>query len=245
MHQETFPRWGYLDKFAVNEYMARALLVAIALGFACLGAANLWSAGQRPGAAIQVPVPRPGTRTYDVWVNPPPSIMSLRHAAIVPRVEPARRVTGKLVPVVDPISERHPPNDFAAGAGGSGSGPDAAASVEGEEVAPGIVDPTPLPRFDEIVVVEKEPDLVSISEPRYPEIAREAGIEGLVLVRVLVGADGLVKDQVVIESVLGLDEVAATAARTAVFKPALQQGHAVAVWVVIPIVFKLHGRDAR
>ena len=38
----TFPRWGYLDKFYVNEYMARALLAAMLLGFGGLGA---WRVG--------------------------------------------------------------------------------------------------------------------------------------------------------------------------------------------------------
>jgi len=61
-----------------------------------------------------------------------------------------------------------------------------------------------------------------------------------VLVRVLVGEDGFVKDQIIIQSVPMLDDAAASAAQTAVFKPALQKDKPVAVWMVIPIEFKLH-----
>jgi len=77
--------------------------------------------------------------------------------------------------------------------------------------------------------------------PAYPEIAREAGVEGTVLVRVLVDAQGTVRDRILLQSVLGLDEAALAAAATAVFRPALQQDKPVAVWVVLPIEFRLRG----
>jgi protein TonB len=97
-----------------------------------------------------------------------------------------------------------------------------------------------LPSPDDYVAYEKEPDLVSMQEPIYPELAREAGVEGTVLIRVLVGEDGFVKDEIIIQSVAMLDDAAAVAARTAVFKPALQKDKPVAVWMVIPIEFRLH-----
>jgi protein TonB len=84
--------------------------------------------------------------------------------------------------------------------------------------------------------------LISIRQPEYPELAREAGIEGKVIVRVLVGADGFVHTGEVLESVLGLDDAALVAARTAVFRPAQQQGRPVPAWIVIPIEFVLHHR---
>jgi protein TonB len=97
-----------------------------------------------------------------------------------------------------------------------------------------------LPSPDEYVAYEKEPELVSMQDPQYPELAREAGVEGTVLIRVLVGEDGFVKDQIIIQSQQMLDDAAAAAAQTAVFKPALQKDKPVAVWMVIPIEFKLH-----
>jgi protein TonB len=98
-----------------------------------------------------------------------------------------------------------------------------------------------LPGADEYVAFEKAPELVSMESPLYPDIAREAGVEGTILVRVLVGEDGFVKDMVIIQSIPMLDEPAADAAWTAVFKPALQKDRPVAVWMVIPLEFSLRG----
>jgi protein TonB len=78
-----------------------------------------------------------------------------------------------------------------------------------------------------------------MKEPAYPDIAREAGVEGTVMIRVLVGEDGFVKDMMIVQSVQMLDDAAVNAAQTAVFKPALQKDKPVAVWMVIPIEFSL------
>ena len=85
-----------------------------------------------------------------------------------------------------------------------------------------------------------EPVIVSMEEPVYPDSAREKGVQGVVLVRVLVGEDGRVKDSLVIQSVPLLDEAAVAAARTAVFEPAMKDDRPVAVWMVIPIEYRLH-----
>ncbi len=65
------------------------------------------------------------------------------------------------------------------------------------------------------------------------------------LVRALVGADGTVQKVMLLQSVVGLDEAALEAAQTAVFRPALQQGQPVTVWVVIPIDFNLRSPRAQ
>src|SRR5262245_51193555 len=57
-----------------------------------------------------------------------------------------------------------------------------------------------LPGPEDYVAYEKEPELVSPPQPVYPDIAREAGVEGTVLVRVLVGEDGFVKEQMIVQS---------------------------------------------
>mgnify|MGYP002641413997 CR=1 FL=1 len=75
----------------------------------------------------------------------------------------------------------------------------------------------------------------------YPEIAREAGIEGTVTLKVFIGIDGLVKDAMVYKGVpkTGLDEVALNAVLTARYQPALQMGKPVPVSMYIPIIFSL------
>jgi periplasmic protein TonB len=97
---------------------------------------------------------------------------------------------------------------------------------------------TPGP-FD-YVACEEKPVLISIPAPVYPEMARMAEREGVVIMRVLVGKDGRVKDAIVTNGVILLDEAALQAARGAVFRPALQRHHPVEVWVEVPMRFTLN-----
>ncbi len=75
--------------------------------------------------------------------------------------------------------------------------------------------------------------------PVYPKAARRKGIEGTVLVEVLVGRDGLVEKARVVKSVRGLDKAALAAARRWVFDPARSGDKPVAARVTVPIEFKL------
>jgi TonB family protein len=97
-----------------------------------------------------------------------------------------------------------------------------------------------LPKFGDFVYVDELPEAITKVPPSYPQAAREANVDGTVLVQVLVGKDGRVVDTRVIKSIPGLDEAAATAARQWVFKPAMAGGKPVAVWVAVPVRFTLH-----
>jgi len=92
--------------------------------------------------------------------------------------------------------------------------------------------------------VEIPPECLNLDQVKaqmhYPENAREMGIEGKVTVRVLVGTDGTV---IKIGNVTGkeafYDEVSSKA-RNLIFKPGIQNGKAVKVWVLVPFNFKLN-----
>jgi protein TonB len=101
------------------------------------------------------------------------------------------------------------------------------------------LDASPSP--EDFVPVEVEPVRVRIDPPVYPAMAAEAGIEGTVLVNVLIGKDGKVKKALLVEGSPLLDEAAIACAKTAVFRPALMQNQPVEVWVLMPITFKLRG----
>ena len=75
--------------------------------------------------------------------------------------------------------------------------------------------------------------------PAYPPWAREAGIEGRVLVRVLVGKDGIPKSAVIVSGPKGLIEGVVDAVLRWKFKPGLANKEPVEVWVEIPISFRL------
>ncbi len=86
---------------------------------------------------------------------------------------------------------------------------------------------------------EQLPEAIAKVEPTYPEIALEAGIDGEVTVKALVGRDGSVVDVRVVKSIPMLDAAAIRCARQWRFKPAIVDGKPVAVWVAIPLRFVL------
>lgn len=91
--------------------------------------------------------------------------------------------------------------------------------------------------------VEVKPTPTFMPKPQYPDQARKNGIQGEILTKVLVGADGRI-EQVVIEKSSSyeiLDNAAIEAVQTAEFKPARHENKPVRVWVMIPIRFTLTG----
>jgi protein TonB len=96
-----------------------------------------------------------------------------------------------------------------------------------------------LPSADEYVVVEVQPVAISTPSPEYPAIARQAGVEGIVTLRVLVDDDGDVRDVVFVSGPEMLKDAAIAGVRLWKFRPALQQQHPVAVWVMVPMKFSL------
>ena len=232
-----FPRWGYLDRYGVDEYLARAFLLTLGL-VAILGLGTRTWLALRGGHSAAVPVPRPAPPVTTVNLGPPPSIQPTGGGRGTGGKVVVERVHGAPVPVPAPTVVVDP---FDVGSGPGPGVEGAIATLADGPGAIGIVEEAPhWPSPEEIVVVEREPVLIAMRAPEYPEIARDAGIEGTVLVRVLVDPRGAVHDAHVLQGVRGLDEAALAAATTAVFRPALQQDRPVAVWVVVPIEFSLH-----
>lgn len=100
------------------------------------------------------------------------------------------------------------------------------------------------PDIDAFIAVEKDPqvDLGKLQKSIvYPDMARRAGIEGRVIVRVLVGADGKVRRSVVEDSDnVMLNDAALKAVNDyGLFTPAVQNGQPITCWVSIPITFRL------
>lgn len=101
-----------------------------------------------------------------------------------------------------------------------------------------------LPAPDEFVAVEEQPVLLQKVQPEYPEIARKAGIEGSVWVKVLVDKNGKVRDAIILKESganAGFEEAALEAAKQGVWKPAMQNKQPVALWVAYEVKFQLKG----
>ena len=102
--------------------------------------------------------------------------------------------------------------------------------------------PSPDPEPGCFVYTDELPQLVSQVKPVYPDLAREAGVEGTVRLQLLVGLDGHVQRAIVCQggSVPMLDDAARAAALATVFTPALANGRPVKVWVERSYRFSLH-----
>jgi protein TonB len=92
------------------------------------------------------------------------------------------------------------------------------------------------------VAVESQPVPVRQVAPEFPEMARLTGREGRVVVRALVDREGMVQRAEIVKSSgmnVGFDEAAIEAALLCGYKPAIQNGMPVAVWVTYTVEFKL------
>lgn len=84
-------------------------------------------------------------------------------------------------------------------------------------------------------------EYVSMPAPRYPPLSRRMGEEGKVMLRVLIDDRGRA-ERIEIHQSSGsdrLDQAARDAAQRARYKPYIENGRAIAVFALVPIVFKL------
>lgn len=139
--------------------------------------------------------------------------------------------------------------------------PDEAPSPEPTGPAPEPTDttaPTPRPTRARSAAAPPAPDTVperprtvrvggSIPEPRklknvspfYPAIAKQARVQGVVVLECTIGADGRVQDVKVLRSVPLLDAAAVEAVRQWVYTPTLLNGVPVPVIMTVTVNFKL------
>lgn len=101
-----------------------------------------------------------------------------------------------------------------------------------------------MPAPDEFIAVEEDPKYDATELQRrikYPEMARRNSIEGNVTVRALVDKNGRVVDTRIDDSDhKALEEAAIDAVKKTPFTPAIQNKMPVAVWIQIPVVFRLN-----
>ena len=96
-----------------------------------------------------------------------------------------------------------------------------------------------LPRMGEFVARDTEPRFVKYVVPEYPELARKAGVEGDVVVNLLLDTKGRVVKAVAVSGPEILRDSAVNAALQCLLTPALQRDKPVAVWVSLPFRFRL------
>ena len=232
MRMDTVERvpMGASDLKASAQKMFRnALLISCGVHLAIIGAYIATQLYKPPDEAEYT-----GRVIRMETLPPPPPLSSAPPPPVIPTQQIVQPTIGVPVPVPDAeapeeqtiMTQQELSQALAPVGLGSGSGKDTL-----------VIASNDLPSEGEFVYYEDPPTPVQAPPPVYPEFARDAGIQGKVILHVLVGKDGRVKNAKVQRSVTGLDDAALKAVKGWVFKPALSNNKPVAVWVEVPVDF--------
>ena len=174
-------------------------------------------------------------------LGPPPSVAKRPPQVQVQQPNVAMPKVGIPKPVADEevldedvvIASREELADIVA--------PDIVASEGDGDIVVDIAEEDFLPAPTDFIPVEIYPEMISPSKPEYPRLAKQAGITGLVWVSALVNEEGEVLKAIVgkTSGVTSLDEAAVKAAYKCRFKPGIQNGRPVKVWVTYKVEFEL------
>lgn len=227
-------------KKVIKKYMFYALGIAAVIHMAAIGV--YW-------ASVYLTEEEPPVRTVRVVkyseLGPPPSI-SGSNQAVAPSVAVAGPVAKPSVgiPVPVPDAEVSPEQTFATQqelsqvSGPVSEGAGAGQMIEQDVQVENIEDDEPPPDF---VPFEKEPVVIRKIEPVYPELARKAGLEGTVWVKLWVDKEGKVRDVVILKSASEIfNQPSIDAAKQWKFTPALMKTGPVSVWISLSFNFKLN-----
>jgi periplasmic protein TonB len=224
-------KYGAIELKAVaQKYMMIGVVAASILSFSFIGSYYLigWLTEE------DEPVHMVRIMKYSD-LGPPPSLSNQAAPAVAVAGAAVKPSVGVPVPVPD--AEVSPEQTIMSQTELSQQAAPATEMTGGGTGELKIEDDGPPPDF---VPYEKEPTVVKRVEPKYPEVASRAGLEGTVFVKVWVDKEGKVRKAVVIKSDSPIfEEAARQAAEQFVFTPAVMQKGPVSVWVSIPFRFKL------
>lgn len=225
---------------ALRINLERGLLVSTVFHVVVLGA--YYGIEYYKSLEEEAPVVRVRIMKYSD-LGPPPSITNSMSAPTVGVAKIGKPSIGMPVPVPD--AEINPEQTIATQTEMSQVvGP----AITGETGEGGgqieISDDTKIeddPGMSEFIAVEKSPQIVHAEQPKYPEIARRANMEGTVWVNILVDKEGKPKKAVVVkEDAAGIfSQAAVDAAMKYQFTPAIMNAGPVKVWVAIKFKFQL------
>ena len=218
-----------------QRYASIALTIAVVVHLSVIGlyyVVGILSEEEEPTMTVRI-------MKYSE-LGPPPSITNTEAAPQVQVSVPVAKPTVG-VPVPVPDAEVNPEQTIASQKELS----EISAPASSEGAGSGDVEIQQDIQIDEepadFVPVEKQPVPVKQVVPEYPDIARRAGIEGTVWVKILVDKEGKAKKALVMKSDAEIfNEPAIKAALQMVFTPAMMNNGPVAVWAAMPFRFKLN-----
>ena len=224
-------RFGPADlKAHARKFLERALVISALVH---LSAAGLFRAAQeRAGDDLDLKIPGIVELIPHVVPPPPPP------ENWVPKGE-SRPDDGVIVPVnrtdLPPVTFNpgETSRDYSKQIVGEPRG-----GADGTTTEPG---PT-VEKQQPFTVVDQEPVPAFAPKPPYPEWAMEAGVEGKVILNVLVGTDGIPKNVVILSGPKALGQEAAKAIARWRFRPGRSGKDSVEAWVQVPVNYILFGR---
>jgi protein TonB len=227
---------------------ALSLPVSLALHVLVIGAAvgaSIWFVEDVPEPPIPVTfyaaAPPP---------PPPPPAAAPKPAAAKPQVikpvpvRPSEMTAPTMIPEKIPEPLAAPELEIAADEGVEGGVEGGVPGGVPGGVLGGVVGGTGPGTGDEPLRVGgdvKAPQLINRVEPSYPEAARKARMEGVVILEAIITANGNVEEVKVLKSVNPLLDAAATrAVQQWKYRPATLNGRAVRVYLTVTVTFNLH-----
>ncbi len=223
-------------KAVYKKNLLRALIIAVSLHLMVIGTyylAGYLAEEEEPTMTVRI------MKYTDL--GPPPSITNTEAAPQVAVSVPVTKPSvGVPVPVPDAevnpeqtIATQQELSDIQAPAISTGEG-EGGVAIE-QDI---LIDDEDPPDF---VPVEQQPVPIKQVNPEYPEIARRAGVEGTVWVKILVDKEGKAEKAVLMKSDNEIfNESAIKAALGWVFTPAMMNNGPVRVWAAVPFRFKLN-----
>ena len=181
------------------------------------------------------PAPPAPARPEPVEVTrPPPRRMAFRRAQPPPNdTPPPEAKTAEPPPVVVGLTLR---STTTAGTFDAPVGNTLVGKTPDKATNPASVMPSPVPLYE----LDSQPTVIGDVRIPYPEDARSRGIEGTVVLSVLVDESGQVRAVKVISGPgAGLDQAAAKAVERIRFRPALRKGQPVAAQITYRYTFLL------
>lgn len=220
------------------------LLISVLVHGVVLGtviAASLWFVEEVPEPPIPV-------QFYAAAPPPPPPPPAAPKAAPKPTAKPTQTTPTKVVsptvipdvipqPLAAPEPIEPPTEGVEGGVEGGVPGGVVGGVLGGVKGGTGSDLGAPLRIGGDV----KAPVLKERIEPVYPEAARKARMQGVVILEAIITAEGSVADVKVLKSINPLlDSAAERAVSRWVYKPATLNGRAVSVYLTVTVNFQLH-----
>ncbi len=177
-------------------------------------------------------------------LGPPPSLnksvqqqIAVKAPTITPNIGIPKPVPDAQAPKEQTIATQQQMNQIASPIGEGSGGGNVKITQDLKVTAP----QNDIPNINAFIPVEKEPQVVKSVQPVYPELAKRAGVEGSVFVKILVSKQGKPLKAVVVKTDSQIfNKPAIDAAMQFIFTPAIQHKEPVMVWVVVPFRFRLN-----